>query len=89
MNWDQIEGNWKQIKGKVTEQWGKLTEDDIEVIGGRREQLAGRLSGRCPKVSGVTGKLRIGVRGRRSGAACASVSVQDSSRDRVSRALHD
>lgn len=46
MNWDRIEGNWKEIKGKVVEQWGKLTDDDIEVIGGRREQLLGKIQQR-------------------------------------------
>jgi uncharacterized protein YjbJ (UPF0337 family) len=43
MNWDRIEGNWKQFKGKVHAQWGKLTDDDLEVIDGRREELAGRI----------------------------------------------
>ena len=43
MNWDRIEGNWKQAKGKVKEQWGKLTDDQLDVIGGRREQLLGVL----------------------------------------------
>ncbi len=43
MNWDTIEGNWKQFKGKAQVQWGKLTDDDLDVIAGRREELAGRL----------------------------------------------
>ncbi len=43
MNWDRIEGNWKQMSGKVRQQWGKLTDDDLDVIGGRREELAGRI----------------------------------------------
>lgn len=43
MNWDRIAGNWKQAKGKVREKWGKLTDDDLDVIEGKREQLAGRL----------------------------------------------
>ena len=46
MNNDQIEGNWKQIKGKIKEQWGKLTDDDIDVIGGKRDQLLGRIQER-------------------------------------------
>lgn len=41
MNWDQIEGNWKQMTGKVKEKWGKLTDDDLTVIAGKRDQLAG------------------------------------------------
>jgi uncharacterized protein YjbJ (UPF0337 family) len=43
MNWTEIQGKWKQAKGKVQEKWGKLTHDDLDVINGRREQLAGRL----------------------------------------------
>ncbi|MEZ5351845.1 MAG: CsbD family protein [Bryobacteraceae bacterium] len=43
MNWDQVEGKWKEFRGSVREQWGKLTEDDLDVIGGKREQLTGRL----------------------------------------------
>jgi uncharacterized protein YjbJ (UPF0337 family) len=46
MNWDRIEGNWKQLTGKVKEQWGKLTEDDLTVIGGKQEQLVGRIQER-------------------------------------------
>ncbi len=43
MNWDRIEGNWKQLRGSVRERWGKLTDDQIDVIAGKREQLAGKL----------------------------------------------
>jgi len=43
MNRNRVEGNWKQLKGKVREQWGKLTNDDLDVIAGNREKLAGRL----------------------------------------------
>src|SRR5690242_3091024 len=46
MNWDQIEGNWTKAKGKLRQQWGKLTDDDITVINGKREELAGRLQER-------------------------------------------
>jgi uncharacterized protein YjbJ (UPF0337 family) len=43
MNWDQISGNWKQFKGKVKEKWGKLTDDDLTIVAGKRDQLAGVL----------------------------------------------
>jgi uncharacterized protein YjbJ (UPF0337 family) len=46
MNWDRVEGNWKQVMGKAREKWGKLSNDDIEVIGGRRDQLVGRIQER-------------------------------------------
>jgi len=41
MNWDTVKGDWKQFKGKVKETWGKLTDDDLDVIGGKRDQLLG------------------------------------------------
>jgi len=43
MNWDQIAGNWKQLSGKVKEKWGKFTDDELIVITGKRDQLAGSL----------------------------------------------
>lgn len=43
MNWDSIKGDWKQFKGKVKTQWGKLTDDDLDVIAGKREELAGKI----------------------------------------------
>ena len=46
MNWDRVEGNWKRMTGKVKEQWGKLTDDDLAVIGGKQDQLVGRLQER-------------------------------------------
>jgi uncharacterized protein YjbJ (UPF0337 family) len=46
MNWDRIEGNWKQAKGKVKEQWGKLTDDDLALVNGKRDQLAGKIQER-------------------------------------------
>jgi uncharacterized protein YjbJ (UPF0337 family) len=43
MTWDQIEGNWNHFKGNVKQQWGKLTDDQLEVIAGKREHLAGKI----------------------------------------------
>jgi uncharacterized protein YjbJ (UPF0337 family) len=43
MNWDQVQGNWTQIKGKAKQMWGDFTDDDLDVIAGKREELAGRL----------------------------------------------
>ena len=43
MNWDRVEGNWKEFKGKVQQKWGKLTHDDLDVVKGKRTELAGRL----------------------------------------------
>jgi len=46
VNWNEIEGSWVQAKGKVRERWGKLTDDDVDVIAGKRDQLAGILQKR-------------------------------------------
>jgi uncharacterized protein YjbJ (UPF0337 family) len=46
MNSDQWQGKWKQVKGSIKERWGKLTDDDLDVIAGRRDQLAGRIQER-------------------------------------------
>jgi uncharacterized protein YjbJ (UPF0337 family) len=46
MNWDQVSGKWMQFKGQVKQKWGKLTDDDLEVIAGKRDQMAGKLQER-------------------------------------------
>jgi len=46
MNWDRVEGQWKQFTGNVQAQWGKLTNDDMDVVEGNREKLAGRIQER-------------------------------------------
>lgn len=43
MNWDIAEGNWNQFRGKVKAQWGKLTDDHLDVIAGKRIELAGKI----------------------------------------------
>jgi uncharacterized protein YjbJ (UPF0337 family) len=46
MNWNQIEGRWRQVKGSVGQRWGRLTESDLEVIGGRKDVLVGKIQER-------------------------------------------
>lgn len=43
MNWDIVQGNWQQFKGNVKKSWGKLTDDQLDVISGQREILAGKI----------------------------------------------
>lgn len=43
MNQDILQGKWEQLKGKVRAQWGKLTDDDVEKVGGKKDNLVGRL----------------------------------------------
>ncbi|WLD13387.1 CsbD family protein [Planctellipticum variicoloris] len=46
MNWEQISGRWKQWTGKAKQKWGKLADDDLTVIAGKRDELAGLLQER-------------------------------------------
>ena len=46
MNWDEVEGKWKQLMGSAREKWGKLTDDDLDVIGGKKDKLVGKLQER-------------------------------------------
>lgn len=46
MNDDVLSGMWKQLKGQVKQQWDKLTDDDLEYIGGKRDELVGRVQER-------------------------------------------
>jgi uncharacterized protein YjbJ (UPF0337 family) len=43
MNWDIVEGNLKQVKGKLKAQWGELTDNQLEVVSGKRAELAGKI----------------------------------------------
>jgi uncharacterized protein YjbJ (UPF0337 family) len=36
MNWDTVSGKWRELGGK-------LTDDDLHTIGGKKDQLIGRL----------------------------------------------
>lgn len=46
MNLDRVEGNWHQLKGTVQQQWGWLTDDQLQVLAGQCDQLAGRIQER-------------------------------------------
>jgi uncharacterized protein YjbJ (UPF0337 family) len=46
MNQQTLKGDWMMLKGKIKEKWGKLTDDDLDVIEGRRDQLAGAITKR-------------------------------------------
>ena len=43
MNWDEVKGDWKQFAGKAKSKWGKLTDDDMTQIGGKKDELLGKL----------------------------------------------
>jgi uncharacterized protein YjbJ (UPF0337 family) len=46
MNWERIQLDWMHFKDKVRENWVKLTDEDVTRIGGRRDELIGRLQAR-------------------------------------------
>ena len=46
MKTEVLKGNWKVLKGKIKEKWGKLTDDDLRVLEGKGDQLAGMLEKR-------------------------------------------
>ncbi len=46
MNWDEIEGRWNELKGRLRSKWAKLTDDDMQMIGGKKDMLVGRLQQR-------------------------------------------
>jgi uncharacterized protein YjbJ (UPF0337 family) len=46
MNKDQAAGKWQQVKGKLKEQWGKLTDDDLTILEGSQDRLAGKIQER-------------------------------------------
>jgi uncharacterized protein YjbJ (UPF0337 family) len=43
MDWDRISGNWEHWRGRIRDRWGRLTEDQLDVIAGQRDQLAGQI----------------------------------------------
>ena len=43
MNRDILEGKWKQVRGQMKEWWGQLTDDDLDRVGGKRDELVGLL----------------------------------------------
>jgi uncharacterized protein YjbJ (UPF0337 family) len=46
MSWDRIQLDWMIFKDKVRDNWIKLTDEDVTRIGGRRDELIGRLQAR-------------------------------------------
>jgi len=41
MNEDIFAGQWKQMRGELKSWWGRLVDDDLERIGGHKDQLIG------------------------------------------------
>jgi len=43
MDCDRISRDWEAWKDRIQERWGRLTEDHLDLIAGRRDQLARRI----------------------------------------------
>ena len=50
MNSSWLKGKWNELKGKAKEQWGELTDDELDRIGGQRDQLVGLIQQRYGKM---------------------------------------
>ena len=42
MNRDRLRGKWKQLSGNVRERWGRLTGDQLSIVAGKHDRLAGK-----------------------------------------------
>jgi uncharacterized protein YjbJ (UPF0337 family) len=56
MNQDTIGGKWKQLRGSIQTQWGKLTNDDLDVVEGNADYLAGKIQERYGIAKDVAAK---------------------------------
>jgi uncharacterized protein YjbJ (UPF0337 family) len=43
MNRDQIESDWNQFRGSAKQQWCTPSDDLLDMIAGKRDQLAGKI----------------------------------------------
>jgi uncharacterized protein YjbJ (UPF0337 family) len=46
MKWHEIEHRWPELKPRVRRHWFHLTQDDVDAIGGSREELVDRVQQR-------------------------------------------
>jgi len=43
MDWTRIARNWKHFKDNAKRHWVKLSDEQLEVVAGNRDQLAGKI----------------------------------------------
>lgn len=43
MNWDQIEDDWEQFKDRVKKKWERISHEELDIIEGKKDRLAGKL----------------------------------------------
>jgi uncharacterized protein YjbJ (UPF0337 family) len=56
VNSQEIEGKWMQARGEAKRRWARLNDDDLALMDGKLDKLAGRIV----ELYGVT-KAQVGV----------------------------
>jgi uncharacterized protein YjbJ (UPF0337 family) len=51
MEWDHIASDWQHFKGNALRHWRRLTPEQVDVVAGRREELASQIE-RTYRLSG-------------------------------------
>jgi uncharacterized protein YjbJ (UPF0337 family) len=49
MDTNELLGNWNIVKAKLKQQYGILTDNDLTLVGGKLDELMGRLQARLGK----------------------------------------
>jgi len=57
MDSNKLLSNWNIAKGKLKQQYGNLTNDDLTLVGGKLDELMGRLQARLGKTKSELQKL--------------------------------
>ena len=39
MEWERVQANWASFRALVRARWAKMSEEQLDTIGGRRDQL--------------------------------------------------
>ncbi len=58
MEWDRIEANWQHFKVIARVRWERITADELDLIGGRREQLVAQI-GEVYRISATTAQMQV------------------------------
>ena len=43
MEWERIQANWQGFRALVRARWGRISDEQLDTIGGRREELVRRI----------------------------------------------
>jgi uncharacterized protein YjbJ (UPF0337 family) len=43
VDWERIASNWQHYKVMARVRWGRISADELDLIGGRREQLVAQI----------------------------------------------